>query len=153
MTKQRAIYLKCLDCAAGDRKEVLFCIIFDCSLWEYRCGYHISSSRYRERIERAFKRFTRIVAELQREGLDMPDFLRNDEQARYSKGNRKKKVKRYGGRHLPGEGSFLKGAKMASLIVLLKALKKANGAGFRRDSRANSNEWRSGRAEKETPGA
>ena len=93
MTKQRAIYLKCLDCAADDRTEVLFCTIFDCPLWPYRCGYHISSKKYRSRMERAFQTFTQIVAELRREGLDARNFLQNDAQAHSSKGNRGKRVK------------------------------------------------------------
>lgn len=81
MTKGRAIYLKCLDCAAGDRNEVLFCTLLDCPLWEYRCGCHVSSRRYRDRIERGFQTFTRIVAELRSQGLDCRNFLRNDAQA------------------------------------------------------------------------
>lgn len=91
MTKQRAIYLKCLDCAAGDRTEVLFCTIFDCPLWHYRCGYHSSSKKYRNRMERAFQTFTQIAAELREEGLNTGNFLQNDAQARFSKGNRRKK--------------------------------------------------------------
>lgn len=93
MTKQRAIYLKCLDCAAGDRQEVLFCVIFDCPLGEYRCGRHLSSGRYRAQIERAFKNFPRIAAELRREGLDMADFLRERPQARLPAKKRGEKVK------------------------------------------------------------
>ena len=103
MTKQRAIYLGCLGCAAGDRKEVLFCTLFDCTLWEYRCGCHISSGRYRERIERAFKFFTRIVAELRREGLGISDFLRNNEQASVSTSKRREKVKDTGEEAVQGK--------------------------------------------------
>jgi hypothetical protein len=103
MTKQRAIYLKCLDCTAGDRKEVLFCVIFDCPLWPYRCGCHISSGRYRDRVERAFKTFTQVVAELQREGLDMADFLRLRPQARVSAGKDTEKVKDTGNGTLQGK--------------------------------------------------
>jgi len=88
MTKQRAIYMKCLDCAAGDRKEVLFCALFDYPLWEYRCGCHVSSRRYRDRIERSFKTFTQVAAELRSQGLDCPNFLRNDAQASVSVGYR-----------------------------------------------------------------
>jgi len=104
MTKQRAIYLKCLDCAAGDRKEVLFCVIFDCPLWPYRCGYHISSGRYRDRVERAFNIFTQIVAELRREGLDMADFLPLRPQACVSAGKRGEKVKDTGEEAFQGKG-------------------------------------------------
>jgi len=106
MTKQRAIYLKCLDCAAGDRKEVLFCVVFDCTLWEYRCGCHISSARYRERIQHAFKTFTRIVAELRHEDLGISNFLRNDEQASVSKGKRLKRVSEPGGEAVQGKASL-----------------------------------------------
>jgi hypothetical protein len=104
MTKQRAIYLKCLDCAAGDRKEVLFCMIFDCPLWEYRCGCHISSCRYRDRVQRAFKTFREIVAELQQEGLDMADFLPLRPQACISAGKGGEKAKDAENGALQGKG-------------------------------------------------
>lgn len=103
MTKQRAIYLKCLDCSADDRKEVLLCTLFDCPLWPYRCGCHISSSRYRDRIGRAFRTFTRIVAELRRDGLAIADFLRNDEPASHSTGKRGKKVSSLGEEAVQGK--------------------------------------------------
>lgn len=108
MTKGRAIYLKCLDCAAGDRKEVLFCTLFDCSLWEYRCGCHVSSRRYRDRIERGFQTFTRIVAELHSQGLDCRNFLRNDELASVSVGNRGKTT--CGTGKGPGQGEVVFGS-------------------------------------------
>jgi len=81
MTKQRAIYLNCLDCSGGSPKEVTLCVLFDCPLWEYRCGYHISSGRYRERIQKAFSKNTEDIRELRREGLDMADFLLEHRQA------------------------------------------------------------------------
>jgi len=33
---QEAIFLKCLDCCCCQIKEVLFCNIVDCPLWELR---------------------------------------------------------------------------------------------------------------------
>jgi hypothetical protein len=76
MTKQRAIYLKCLDCSGGSAKEVTLCNILDCPLWEYRCGYHISSKRYRERIETAFAKQTDAILELKSIGLTKASFLK-----------------------------------------------------------------------------
>lgn len=81
MTKQRAIYLNCLDCSGGSSKEVTLCVLFDCPLWEYRCGYHISSGRYRQRIQVAFSKNTEDIRELRRESLDMADFLLEHKQA------------------------------------------------------------------------
>jgi len=103
MTKQRAIYLKCLDCSGGSAKEVTLCIMFDCPLWPYRCGYHISSGRYSERIRTAFSKNTEDIQELQREGLDMPKFLPQGHQASVSTGKRREKVKDTGEEAVQGK--------------------------------------------------
>jgi len=94
MTKQRAIYLNCLDCAGGSPKEVTLCVLFDCPLWEYRSGYHISSGRYRKRIQKAFSKNTEDIRGLRREeGLDMADYLLEHKQACvFSAKGRKKDV-------------------------------------------------------------
>jgi hypothetical protein len=76
MTKQRAIYLKCLDCSGGSPKEATLCDLFDCPLWEYRCGYHISSKRYQERIETAFAKQTDAILWLKGNGLTKASFLK-----------------------------------------------------------------------------
>jgi hypothetical protein len=76
VTKQRSIYLKCLDCSGGSAKEVTLCNILDCPLWEYRCGYHISSKRYQERIETAFAKQTDAILELKSIGLTKASFLK-----------------------------------------------------------------------------
>jgi len=75
MTKQKAIAKYCKECSGGSSKEVTLCSIFDCPLWEYRCGYHISSNRYKPRIRRAFKQYKLDVTELKGMGLDIGDFL------------------------------------------------------------------------------
>ena len=38
LTPLRAIRLKCLDCCAGQRKEVRLCPAKDCPLWPFRMG-------------------------------------------------------------------------------------------------------------------
>jgi len=38
LTPLRAIRLKCLDCCAGQRKEVRLCPAQDCPLWPFRFG-------------------------------------------------------------------------------------------------------------------
>lgn len=70
MTKQKAIYLKCLDCSGGSAKDVTLCTLFECPLWEYRCGFHVTSGRYAKRIEAAFSKLTPDIQELRREGLE-----------------------------------------------------------------------------------
>jgi len=75
MTRQRAIYLKCLDCSAGSPREVTLCTAFDCPLWEYRCGYHISAKAYEKRVKAAFSKNIEEIKDLEREGLKLADFL------------------------------------------------------------------------------
>ncbi len=38
LTPLKAIRANCLDCCAGQRKEVRECHLTDCPLWEYRMG-------------------------------------------------------------------------------------------------------------------
>ena len=103
MTKQRAIYLKCLDCSGSSPKEVTLCSLFDCPLWPYRCGYHISSGRYSERIRTAFSKNTEDIEELQREGLDMAAFLPQGQHACVFPCKRGKRVSGTGGKTVQGE--------------------------------------------------
>ena len=74
MTKQKAIAKYCKECS-GNSAEVTFCSILDCPLWEYRCGYHMSSKSYRPRVRSAFKRYKSTVAELRSMNLSIEDFL------------------------------------------------------------------------------
>ena len=39
ITPLRAIRLKCLDCCAGQAREVRLCAAKDCPLWIYRSGH------------------------------------------------------------------------------------------------------------------
>jgi hypothetical protein len=111
MTKQKAIYLKCIDCSGGDRKDVLFCSLSECSLWEYRCGCHISSVKYRAKIERGWESHRKIAEELQRDGLDMAFFLRGAQQARVISSNSQEKVKDRGDKVSQGEVGFVSESK------------------------------------------
>ena len=76
LTKQKAIAKYCKECSGGSAKEVTLCSILDCPLWEYRCGYHVSSNGYKPRITRAFNKYKTEVAELKHMGLKMDDFLK-----------------------------------------------------------------------------
>ena len=77
LTKQKAIAKYCKECSGDSSKEVTFCSILDCPLWEYRCGYHISSNSYRPRIKRAFEKYKLDVVELKHMGLSMSDYLKD----------------------------------------------------------------------------
>lgn len=75
LTRPQAVRLKCLDC--GDcPKEVTLCHIFDCPLWQYRCGYSVKSPQYRKRIEQAKVRYSQEFKELVRMGVDISFFLK-----------------------------------------------------------------------------
>jgi len=74
MTKQKAIHSYCLDCSGNSHKEVTLCHLFDCPLWEYRCGCHIKSSRYKTRIESAFKRYKEEFEILAEMGIEIARF-------------------------------------------------------------------------------
>ena len=41
LSRSQAIRAKCLDCCAGQSKEVKLCHLKDCPLWKYRFGYEI----------------------------------------------------------------------------------------------------------------
>jgi hypothetical protein len=73
VTRQKAIALKCLECS-GSSKEVTLCHLFDCPLWEFRCGYSISTTRYKQRIESAFSRYTKDLEEIRKLGVDTAFF-------------------------------------------------------------------------------
>jgi hypothetical protein len=74
MTKAKAIKEFCYGCAGDSPKEVTLCHIFDCTLWEYRTGSHVSSTSYQRRIEAAFKNYKKEFNELAREGVDLAIF-------------------------------------------------------------------------------
>jgi hypothetical protein len=78
MVKRKAIQTKCLDCAAGQSVEVLFCTLDDCPLWEWRLGSHLSKPTYRRRLEKAWNSHSRrrIVEELKAEKYDISFFIR-----------------------------------------------------------------------------
>ena len=75
MTRQRAIYLYCLECAGGTPTEVTFCQLFDCPLWPFRCGYGMATPRYKARVKGAFERNGPIVEELRREQIDVGFYI------------------------------------------------------------------------------
>lgn len=75
LTKQKAIAKYCKDCSGNSAKEVTLCILFDCPLWEYRCGYHISSNSYSPRIRNAFRNYESDVKELRTMGFTIGNFL------------------------------------------------------------------------------
>jgi len=75
MNRRRAIYLKCLDCCGDSWKEVLICQVFDCPLWQFRTGDTIGSARYKRRIRAIFTKKTEDITELQKQGINMADFL------------------------------------------------------------------------------
>ena len=74
MTKQDAIRLHCLECAGDSRKDVTLCHLFDCPLWPWRTGTHISSGTYAERISKALVNYPEDVAELVKLGTDVSRF-------------------------------------------------------------------------------
>jgi len=76
MNRSKAIKRKCLECS-GKNKEVTLCHIFDCPLWEYRTGNHISSKAYKRRMKKALKNYQKELKELKKEGIDISLFKRN----------------------------------------------------------------------------
>lgn len=75
LTKQEAIAKHCKECSGNSTMEVTLCHIFDCTLWEYRCGYHMSSNSYKPRIQGAFRRYKSEVTELKEMGYTIANFL------------------------------------------------------------------------------
>jgi hypothetical protein len=53
ITPMKAIRAKCLDCCAGQTKEVRICGIRNCSLWPFRMGKRPSSRKAQEANEEA----------------------------------------------------------------------------------------------------
>lgn len=81
MTRQRAIYLKCLECSGESAREVTLCSSLDCPLWEYRCGCSLDSRRYAERVKAAFTKDTEAAREIRSLGLGIADYLEKHAQA------------------------------------------------------------------------
>jgi hypothetical protein len=76
MTKQEAIRRHCLECAGNSHKEVTLCQLFDCSLWPWRTGQHVSSRDYADRVTKAFRNYPDEIAELVNLGIDISKFGR-----------------------------------------------------------------------------
>lgn len=74
MTKAKAIKEFCYTCAGDNTKEVTLCTVFDCPLWEYRTGSHVSSVAYQRRIEAAFKNWANDFKNMSREGANLAVF-------------------------------------------------------------------------------
>jgi hypothetical protein len=91
VTKIKAIKKYCFDCSGGTNKEVTLCPAFDCPLWEYRTGCHVSSGMYKRRIEAAFKNYAADFEEMSREGLDLAGF-RAPGRATSSSGSKRRAV-------------------------------------------------------------
>jgi hypothetical protein len=74
MTKGKAIQTYCRECSGDSAKEVTLCHIFDCPLWPYRCGCHVSTAGYKKRMSRALENYPEEVKELQGQGIDIGFF-------------------------------------------------------------------------------
>jgi len=74
MNKMEAIKRKCLDCCGDVRVDVTLCCIFECSLWEYRCGCLMRSKAYKARLENAKQNHPEILEELKGIGVDISKF-------------------------------------------------------------------------------
>lgn len=74
MTKQDAIRLHCLECAGDSRKDVSLCHLFDCPLWPWRTGSHITSRTCIERVSKALENYPEDAAELVELGVDIGKF-------------------------------------------------------------------------------
>jgi len=66
MNKSQAIRLKCLDCSDNRPKEVTLCTVFDCGLYPFRFGCSDKSKKYKERIEKAKRRYPEEYKEMQK---------------------------------------------------------------------------------------
>ena len=64
MSNAQAIKQKCLDCSGGAPKEVTLCLIVQCPIWPYRCGYSLRDKRYKERMEATEKKYPKEYQEL-----------------------------------------------------------------------------------------
>jgi hypothetical protein len=74
MTRTKAIRLHCLECSGNSPKEVTLCHIFDCPLWQFRCGTSTKSKQYKERIQKAQKRYSQDFQELSDMGISLAFF-------------------------------------------------------------------------------
>ena len=74
MNKMEAIKRKCLDCCGDVKIDVVLCHVFDCSLWEYRCGSLMRSKAYKARLENAKRNHPEILEELKSIGIDISKF-------------------------------------------------------------------------------
>ena len=74
MTKFEAIRKKCVECCGGSRIDVTLCPVFDCPLWEFRCGILMRNNLYKERLELAKKNHPEMIKELIKDGIDMDKF-------------------------------------------------------------------------------
>lgn len=74
MTKMEAIRKKCLDCAGDSRIDVTLCYVFDCPLWEYRCGCLMRSKGYKSRLATAKRNHPEILDALKSLGVDISKF-------------------------------------------------------------------------------
>ena len=56
-------------------KRFLLCQVFDCALWEWRTGNHVTSNVYQARIQNAFQRYKKDFDAMKSEGIDLKRFL------------------------------------------------------------------------------
>jgi hypothetical protein len=75
MRPLKTIRAKCLECSGDSPKEVTLCHQFDCPSWEYRFGYSIKTMRYKRRMEKAKKQFSKEFKELTNMGIDIRNFF------------------------------------------------------------------------------
>ena len=77
MTRAKAIAKKCLECSGDSAKEATLCQVFDCALWEYRLGgKDPKSTRSRERMAAAFRRWRKEFEIMLETGIDIAVFAR-----------------------------------------------------------------------------
>lgn len=57
ISRPDAVKKYCFQCSGNSNKEVVLCHIFDCPLWEWRCGNHISTNAYKDRLKTAVKNY------------------------------------------------------------------------------------------------
>jgi len=74
LSKSRAIAQFCLGCAGDSAKEVTLCHSFDCPLWEWRTGGHVSNAGYKRRMATALKNHSDELAELSAMGVEIAHF-------------------------------------------------------------------------------
>jgi hypothetical protein len=72
--KLKCIREYCRDCAGESTREVDLCHLFDCPLWEYRTGNHVSSPTYKKRMAGSIARSSDEVRELEQMGINVALF-------------------------------------------------------------------------------